>query len=48
MTMVFVALSAIAEDFEITLKLVSWVVIIESLVLSALIMPMGRVGDMFG
>ena len=46
--MVFVALSAIAEDFEITLKLVSWVVIIESLVLSALIMPMGRVGDMFG
>ncbi len=46
--MVFVALSAIADDFEVTLKAVSWVVIIESLVLSALIMPMGRVGDIFG
>ena len=48
MTMVFVALSAIADDFEVTLKAVSWVVIIESLVLSSLIMPMGRVGDIFG
>ena len=26
MTMVFVALSAIADDFEVTLKAVSWVV----------------------
>ena len=48
MTMVFVALSAIADDFSVTLKAVSWVVIIESLVLSSLIMPMGRVGDIFG
>jgi len=48
MTMVFVALSAIADDFGVTLKAVSWVVIIESLVLSSLIMPMGRVGDIFG
>ena len=29
MTMVFVALSAIADDFSVTLKAVSWVVIIE-------------------
>ena len=48
MTMVFVALSAIADDFGVTLRAVSWVVIVQSLVISALMMPMGRIADMVG
>ena len=48
MSMVFVALSAIADDFEVTLREVSWVVIVQSLVISGLMMPMGRVADMIG
>ena len=48
MTMVFVALSAIADDFGVTLRAVSWVVIIQSLVISGLMMPMGRVADIVG
>jgi MFS family permease len=48
MTMVFVALSAIAHDFDVTLRAVSWVVIIQSLVISGLMMPMGRLADMVG
>lgn len=48
MTMVFVALSAIADDFGVTLGAVSWVVIVQSLVISALMMPMGRIADMVG
>ncbi len=48
MSMVFVALSAIADDFHITLRAVSWVVIVQSLVLSGLMLPMGRVADMIG
>jgi MFS family permease len=48
MTMVFVALSAIADDFGVTLRAVSWVVIVQSLVISGLMMPMGRVADMVG
>ena len=48
MTMVFVALSSIAEDFGVTLRAVSWVVIVQSLVISALMMPLGRVADVVG
>lgn len=48
MTMVFVALSAIADDFGVTLRAVSWVVIVQSLVISGLMMPMGRVADLIG
>jgi MFS family permease len=48
MSMVFVALSAIADDFGVTLRAASWVVIVQSLVISALMMPLGRVADMVG
>ncbi|MGE3423185.1 MAG: MFS transporter [Dehalococcoidia bacterium] len=47
-SMVFVALSAIADDFGITLRAVSWVVIAQALTISALMMPMGRLADMVG
>ncbi len=47
-TMVFVLLSAIADDFGVTLRAVGWVVIIESLIISALLLPMGAVADVFG
>lgn len=48
MSMVFVALSAIADDFGVTLRAVSWVVIVQSLVISGLMMPLGRVADIVG
>lgn len=48
MTMVFVALPSIADDFGITLRSVAWVVIIQSLTISSLMLPMGRVADMIG
>jgi len=48
MTMVAVALPAIAESFSITLGHVGWVVIINSLIISALMLPMGRAADTFG
>ncbi|MCP5029821.1 MAG: MFS transporter [Actinomycetia bacterium] len=48
MSMVFVALAAIADDFEVTLRAVSWVVIVEALIISALMLPMGRLADMVG
>jgi len=47
-SMVFVALSAIAEDFDITLRAVTWVVIAQALTISALMMPMGRLADIIG
>jgi len=47
-SMTFVALGAIADDFDISLGTVSWVVIAQSLVISALMMPMGRLGDIIG
>ena len=46
--MTFVVLGAIADDFDISLSTVSWVVIVQSLVISALMMPMGRFGDIIG
>ncbi|MGA0275137.1 MAG: MFS transporter [Dehalococcoidia bacterium] len=48
MSMVFVALSQIADEFEITLRAVSWVVIAQGLTISALMMPMGRLADIIG
>ncbi len=48
MSMVFVALAAIADDFGVTLAAVSWVVIAQALTISALMMPMGRLADMIG
>tara|TARA_B110001454_G_scaffold218083_1_gene245054 strand:+ start:4153 stop:5799 length:1647 start_codon:yes stop_codon:yes gene_type:complete len=47
-SMTFMALGAIADDFNVTLSTVSWVVIVQSLVISALMMPMGRLGDIIG
>ena len=48
MSMVFVALSSIADDFGITLRAVTWVVIAQALTISALMMPMGRLADIVG
>jgi MFS family permease len=47
-SMVFVMLDAIAADFGITLRSVGWVVIVESLIISALLLPMGGVADRIG
>jgi MFS family permease len=47
-SMVFVALSAIADSFDITLRVVSWIVIAQALTISALMMPMGRLADIIG
>ena len=47
-SMVFVALSAIADDFDVTLREVSWVVVAQALTISALMMPMGRLADIVG
>lgn len=48
MSMVFLALSAIAEDYGVTLRSVTWVVIAQALTISALMMPMGRFADIIG
>ncbi|MDA1280499.1 MAG: MFS transporter [Chloroflexi bacterium] len=48
MSMVFVGLSDIADDFGVTLRSVSWVVIAQGLTISALMMPMGRLADIIG
>ena len=44
----FLALPRIAEDFEVTLSTVGWVVIIESLVIAALLLPLGGLADLLG
>lgn len=46
--MTFIVLSAIADDFDVTLGAVGWVVIVESLIISALLLPMGAVADAVG
>ena len=43
-----VALSQIAEHFEVTLRSVAWVIIVQGLTITALMMPMGRLGDIIG
>ncbi len=47
-SMVFVALSAIADDFGVTLRAVTWVVVVQALTITALMMPMGRLADIVG
>ena len=47
-SIVFVALNAIAEDFGETLRAVSWVIIAQSLTISAVMLPLGRVADIIG
>jgi len=47
-TMSFVLLPAIAEDFDVTLGAVGWVVIVESLIIAAMLLPMGGVADGLG
>ncbi|MDA1061627.1 MAG: MFS transporter, partial [Chloroflexi bacterium] len=48
MSMVFVALSSIADDYGVTLRAVTWVVVAQALTISALMMPMGRLADIVG
>ena len=47
-SIVFVALNSIAEDFGETLRAVSWVIIAQSLTISAVMLPVGRVADIIG
>lgn len=47
-SIVFLALSSIADDFGVTLRQVSWVVIAQSLTVSAVMLPLGRVADLTG
>jgi len=37
-----------AGDFGVTLRTISWVVIVQGLTISAVMMPMGRLGDIIG
>lgn len=46
--MVFVLLAPIAEEFDVTLRLVGWVVIIDALIVSALVLPLGAIADVVG
>ncbi|MDP6055163.1 MAG: MFS transporter [Dehalococcoidia bacterium] len=47
-SIVFLALSSIADEFEVTLRAVTWVAIASSLVMSATMLPLGRVSDITG
>ncbi len=47
-SMVFVALPAIADDFDVTLGEVGWVVIVEALTVASVMLPAGRVADLVG
>ncbi len=42
------ALPAISDDFQVTLRTVGWVVIIESLIVAGLLLPLGRLSDVVG
>ena len=44
----FLALPKIAEEFDVTLAAVGWVVIIESLLIAALLLPLGGLADLLG
>lgn len=48
LTMVFVALPAVADEFDVTLSAASWIVIANSLTISALLLPFGRMADLIG
>jgi len=47
-SIVFLALSSIADEFDVTLRAVTWVAISTSLVTSAIMLPLGRVSDITG
>ena len=47
-SIVSLALSSIADEFEVTLRAVTWVVISTALVTSAIMLPLGRVSDLTG
>lgn len=47
-SMAFLVLSAIADEFNVTLGAVGWVVIVESLIISALLLPIGGIADTIG
>ncbi len=47
-SIVFLALSSIADEFNVTLRAVTWVAISSSLVTSAIMLPLGRVSDITG
>jgi MFS family permease len=44
----FLSLPRIADEFEVTLGAVGWVVIIESLLIAALLLPLGGLADLLG
>lgn len=48
LTMVFVALPAMAEDFDVSLRAASWIIIAPALTISALLLPFGRLADLIG
>ncbi|MGI9597714.1 MAG: hypothetical protein ACR2QK_16240, partial [Acidimicrobiales bacterium] len=48
MSMVFVALPSIADEFGITLRSAAWVIIAQSLTISSLMLPVGWGADMVG
>ena len=47
-SIVFLALSSIADEFNVTLRAVTWVAISTSLTISAIMLPLGRVSDITG
>lgn len=47
-TMAFLVLTPISEEFDVTLGAVSWVVITEALIVAALLLPLGNLGDRLG
>lgn len=47
-SMSFLVLPDIAEDFDVTLRAVGWVVIIESLIVAACLLPVGSLADRVG
>jgi len=48
MAMSFLVLPSISEDFGVTLRAVGWFVIVDALVVSALLLPMGALADAMG
>ena len=44
----FLVLGLISIDFDVSLRVVGWVVIVESLIVAALLMPFGGLADRFG
>ena len=48
MSVSYLALSSIADEFGVTLRAVGWVVIIESLLVAALLLPFGYMADVVG